>query len=424
MINRVIRQLWLDERAGTLTVTAVIFPMLLGFAGLGMDVTGWYMQKRDAQNLADMAAIEAAHTGHYYSDGDLTNLVADFMQSYGMNTSTDTLTVNSPPTSGDYAGDNRFKEIVVQRNVTLNFLSAFYGLTGGNLNVEVGARAVAGTVVIGTQCIVALDESADRALDFSGTATVVAECGVAANSTSDEAIYVGGNASLTADPAMAVGDISISGSATLTTNSPLQTFAEATEDPYSGLSVPPVSSCDVTVDTTIGDDAVMTPGRYCGDITVQGENITFQPGTYIIDGGDFKSNANSQFSGSGVTFILTGSTPSDIGTVSMNGSSSATLSAPSTGDYAGVVFFQDSNADYRGTNALFNGGSDLLFDGVIYFPSSDVTFSGGSSANPSCMQIFAATVEFTANSHIGNDEATCTSLNMGSSAQERVQLVE
>ncbi|MCJ9428594.1 TadE/TadG family type IV pilus assembly protein [Kordiimonas marina] len=420
MIRRFIK----DEGAGTLVMTAVLFPMILGFGGLGLDVTGWYMQKRDVQNLVDMAAIEAVHTGNYYSGSGLADKVNTFLTHYGLNASTDTVTFNSPPTSGDYVGKNGFMEVIISRKVTLNFLSAFYGLSGNNLTVNVAARAVAGTLIIGTQCIVALDKTADRALEFSGSAEVVAECGVASNSTSGQSIYVGGNASLTADPAMAVGDIVVSGSATLVTNSPLQTFAQPTKDPYANLPIPPISACDVTGATTVNNDQVMTPGRYCGDINVKGSNVTFEPGTYVIDGGSFIANAGAQFAGNGVTFILTGDTPSDVGTVSINGGSKADLVAPTSGDYEGILVYQDPKADYRTSTGKFLGGADLLFDGVIYMPSSDIQFSGGAASDPSCMQIFGATVTFEGSSTVGNSDAICQSLNMDVSPQIRIQLVE
>lgn len=420
-------RLWRDETAGMMTATAVLLPMILGFAGLGVDATGWYMNRRTVQNLSDMAAIEAVHTGHYFDGQTLADQVTTFLSDKGYDASRDSVTVNTPPLSGTYAGRSGFMEIIVRRQVQLNFISAFYNMVASDpVQVEVATRAVAGTLIIGTQCIVALDDTADRALDFSGTADVVADCGVASNSTSDESIYVGGNASLTADPAMAVGDIAVDGSATLVTNSPLQTFSEPVTDPYEDVTMPPVGPCDVTGSTSVLDNQVMTPGRYCGDIDIKGSNVVFEPGTYIIEGGDFVSNGGASFSGDGVTFILTGLTGDQVGSVQLNGGTTADLTAPTSGDYTGMLFVQDPDATYRGKKnaSIFAGGSNLLLDGVIYFPSTDVTFTGGAAADPSCLQVFGATIKFTGSSNIGNDDAICTSLDMQISPQVRIQLVE
>jgi len=424
MLLSKIRKFLKDESAGALTLTAVLMPMILGFAGMGLDATGWYMHKRSVQNLVDMAAIEAVHSGGYLADQALVSQVNNFLSDRGLDSSRDTLTLSSPPSAGDYVGRSGFTEIILRREVPLNFVNAFYAVTGEEAAVFVSSRAVAGTLIVGTQCIVALDETANRALSFSGNTEVSAGCGVASNSTSTEAIYLGGTAELTAALAMAVGDIEVGGGATLTTESPPQSYSQSINNPYDSLDIPSAGTCDYTGTTRARDDDILSPGRYCGDINVQGQNVVFDPGTYIIDGGDFGSNANAEFSGEGVTFILTGSTAADVGTVNMNGNTTAELSAPTSGDYQGILFFQDPIAEYRDTTALFNGGSNLLLDGVLYFPSGDISFNGGASADPSCLQIFGATVSFNGNSNIGNDETICDALDIDATTQFRVQLVE
>lgn len=408
-----------DIRGGMMTTTAVMMPVLIGFCGVGLDLTNWYMEKRIIQNLVDSGSLMAAHSVTILDQNELGLLVSEHLNNQGL-TGDDTLTVTNPPSAGIAIGRNGFVEVTIRRPAQALFLSYF-----GFNNVTVEARAVAGKLVIGDQCIVALDETVDRALNFTGTATVNADCGVMSNSSSSEAIYIGGSASLTADPAQAHGDILVSGSATLITNSPMQTFTDRLEDPYADLVIPPGSSCDFGPTNTSTNDT-LTPGRYCGDISVQGTNVTFEPGTYIIDGGDFNSNANAEFAGTGVTFILTGNSPSDIGNVTMNGNTDADLSAPTSGDYMGILFYQDPRAieDSTGNANKFNGGADLTLDGVVYFPSQGLTFTGGASASPACLQIIGKSVTFVGDSNIGSDSSLCTSYGIDQVDQERVQIVE
>lgn len=411
-----------------ITMTAIMLPAILGFAGLGLDVSGWYMERRAVQNLTDMAAIDTVHSGNNFTDADLEQQLSVFVASHGFDNSTDTLTLNSPPSAGKYAGQTGFYEIIVERDVTLNFLSAFYGVTGGTLDVTVAGRAVAGTLIVGTQCVVALDETEDRALNFTGNTIVGTDCGVSSNSVSTEAIYIGGGAELDTVSVQAVGDIEISGGGTLTSDTPPQSLSRAADDPYVDLPIPTDMGCDVSGNTSARDNDVLTPGRYCGDIRVQGQNVTFEPGTYVIDGGDFISNANSEAFGEGVTFILTGDTASDVGGISMNGASTATFSAPTDdgNPYEGILFYQDPIADYRtsGNEARFNGGVNLLMDGVLYFPRADLIFTGGSTADPSCLQVWGATVTFSGDSVIGNEDTICESMNLETSPQFRILLVE
>lgn len=421
-----IRKFLDDEQASTLTLTAVALPLFMGFAGLGLDASNWYLQKRTAQNLTDMAAIDAVHSGNYFEADALTAEVTSFLNDAGFNSETDTLAFNSPPTGGSYAGRNGFMEITVTRQVPLYFLNAFYGALGKEATVTVLGRAVAGTLTIGTQCVVSLDPNAARAIDVSGGATVNTDCGIAANSSASNAIDVSGSSSLTTASVQTVGDINVGGSATLNSTTPPQSLSSPAPDPYSDLDIPPISSCDATGKTTANNDDTLSPGRYCGDINVKGTNVTFDPGTYIIEGGSLTSNSGANFSGSGVTFIFTATTANGVGGVDMNGNTTASLSAPTSGTYQGILFYQDPIATYRKSSNIskFNGGSNLLLDGVIYFPSTDIVFNGGANADPSCMQIFAATVGFSGSSDIGNDDSVCTSLGLDTSPQQRIQLVE
>ncbi|MFC4349044.1 pilus assembly protein TadG-related protein [Kordiimonas lipolytica] len=423
-----IKRFWRDETAGMITLSAFMLPAILGFAGLGMDVSGWYMERRDVQNLTDMAAIDTVHSGNNFTDADLQAQVSTFLNDRGFDPARDTLTLNTPPSQGDYAGQTGFYEIIVSRNVELTFLSAFYAITGNSLTVNVSGRAVAGTLIIGTQCVVALDDTEDRALNFSGSTIVGTDCGVASNSVSEQAIYIGGNAELDTVSVQTVGDIEVSGGGVLTSDSPPQSLSTPADDPYTSLPIPTDMGCDVSGNTNVGDNDVMTPGRYCGNLRIQGENIVFEPGVYVIEGGDLIANANSEFSGEGVTFIFTGDTAGDVGSISMNGSATATLSAPTTdGDtYEGILVYQDPIADYRsaGVSAIFNGGVNLMLDGVIYMPRADITFTGGAQAEPSCLQVWGATVTFSGDSVIGNDDTICESMNLETSPQFRIMLVE
>lgn len=466
MTTRFIR----DESGGMITLTAFMFPMIIGFAGLGIDATSWYMERRILQNMADMGSLEGAHSSDYYTGDPLSTLVTTLLSKEGYHAATDTVVVSHPPISGGFIGDMGFVEVTTSRNVNLYMLSAFYGLMGETPTIVVSARAVAGDVVTGEQCIVALDETADGAMSFDGTADVDAACGVASNSTSSTAIDINGTANLTASPAQAVGDIDVAGSATLTTASPIQTYAPKVEDPYEGLAISTrypdgcgTSSSRVNENGPGGNDAIdfgtprvidngngevpaldenglqyldLKPGRYCGGLSlntkdyhvvlgVEEEQGGLATGEYIIDDGDFNVSAQTVVSGAGVSIFLTADIADDIGTINkVNGGADLTLSAPTEGEYKGILFYQDSRAT-TSTAAAFTGGAAMTFDGALYFPNSEITFTGGSSADPTCMQIIGKTVSFTGVSVIGNDPTICQSLGLaGTFEMIRVELVE
>jgi hypothetical protein len=144
--------------------------------------------------------------------------------------------------------------------------------------------------------------------------------------------------------------------------------------------------------------------------------MTLDPGVYVISGGDFKVNANADISGSGVMIYLT-----DGARVSMNGTATVKLSAATTGDYSGLLFFGD-RTDTGSTKNSFNGTADSELTGAIYFASQDVQFLGDFSGLDGCTQVVGLTVEWTGNANVSKD---CTAHGMKAiPATQLVKLVE
>jgi hypothetical protein len=120
----------------------------------------------------------------------------------------------------------------------------------------------------------------------------------------------------------------------------------------------------------------ISPGTYTSiSITGTGgsNNVVFSPGVYIIDGTGSGAGitipGNSTITGNGVTFYFTGSS-----TMNMTGTPTINLTAPGTsGQYPGVLFYQDP-ADTAAPS--FGGTSGSYYNGLLYFPTVQVTFYG------------------------------------------------
>lgn len=411
-----------DRKGGVYVMTGVMLPAILGFSALGVDASLWYLQRREYQTVVDNAAIAATYLA--IENASSTEIEDAAKEDAAKNDFTvggsNTLVINNPPTSGAYAGDSSYVEVTASGPADVHFIGAFMGKTA-----TIQARSVAGAVSVGEHCIIALDESANRALSFDGTANVVVDCGAAANSNSDEAMYLGGTVSLTASAAQAYGDISISNNATLNSNQPLQSLSQRVDDPYDYLTLPPDSPCDFNNLSVNGGTTTLSPGRYCNGLKITGADVTFEPGTYIIDAGDFEIAGTSSLVGDGVAFILTSDTANTIGTVKIAGGTTADLVAPSTGDYAGVLFFQDPAVSTSpNKSGIFTGGSNMALEGAIYFPSQEIEFTGGSGAAPACLQLIGNKVSFSGNGYIGSDASRCDDLNVKKISQIRVRVVE
>ena len=279
--------------------------------------------------------------------------------------------------------------------------------------------------------MLALDRNIDGALSFSGTAVTNINCGVGSNSRSGEAVAIAGSAMVDVDYIEAHGDIEIIGSATVITDTPPKPYSNYIRDPYADLDIPPPSPCDETELLRLtGASVTLDPGRYCGGISLNGGDVTFNPGVYIIDAGDFLADGIATLTGTGVTFILTADDPADIGNVRFSGGTVADLIAPSDegNPYAGVLFYQDRRAtSFRGPNLVVNflqGGADMDLQGAIYFPSQNITYTGGASSGAGCTQLIARGVKFSGNANLLNGEAECDALRVRSIVALRVALVE
>jgi hypothetical protein len=90
--------------------------------------------------------------------------------------------------------------------------------------------------------------------------------------------------------------------------------------------------------------------------------------------------------------------------VHLAGTADISLSAPTSGDYKDVLFYQDSDAP-DSLVAKFNGSADSELNGILYFPNNPVEFSG--NADPGgAISIIGRTVKFTGNTNLGGNPDT------------------
>jgi Flp pilus assembly protein TadG len=426
----------LRDRTGGIAVTlALTVPILVGAAGIGVETGLWYMTRRQAQTAADTAAVTGAlQLLRNQADAMASAAIADAARNGFPNAAPNSVTINNPPQSGSYAGNTHAVEAIVGRRVNPLF-TALFRSTGPTIM----ARAVAGLQLQGTACILALDSAASGAVTNSGNTYINSpNCIVAANSNNGTAITVGGNSTLIADTLWTVGGYSQSGSSTLTLGDTPHTQMWALNDPYAGLSVPgtasmgSVYSTSATNRTNSNTTHTYNPGRYTGqDLKVQG-TAYFNPGTYYLDGTNFSVDAqavircNCSGTGQGVTIVLTNSSGGAAGTVTINGGADVQLQAPSDSGnpYAGVLFYQDRNTPTSTGRSQFNGGANMVLNGALYFPSTELDFSGnnGSNVGSRCTELIARLITFIGTSTI--DASQCASYGTQTVSVNSVRLVE
>ena len=403
-------------RRGFVLVTMVVSAVaVLACVGLAVDTGYLQLVKSRMQTAADAAAMggvqEIKQNGPSHA---VEAAMADSaLNGFTNGVSSVSVTVNNPPATGFYTSDPTAMEVIVSQNVGTLFMSVL-----GFTSVRVRARSVARQGA-GSSCLYTLDRNANNAFAASGGVNVVVNCGIVVNSDSDRALTASGGAHVTATSISVAGDYASSGGAVLSP-APV-TGVEPENDPLAYLTPPPVGSWDHPSKTDISGGAVTTlhPGVYCKGIGISGgSRVTFEPGTYILLGGGLNISGGSIVSGTGVTFYNTFASGKPYGAISISGGTTVTFSAPTTGSLAGILFYQDPAAGNGPPNTL-SGGASSVFNGALYFPTTELSYSGGSAGNYTI--IVSKTISFSGGSTLN---ANYSSLPGGSPVKGSAALSE
>ena len=165
---------------------------------------------------------------------------------------------------------------------------------------------------------------------------------------------------------------------------------EVAPDPYAGaIPVPTSTACDFNNGNYNDANVTLAPGVYCGwhNFNNSNANVTFEPGLYILRNGGWNVNGGT-WDGEDVTFYF-----NDNGSaIQFNSGVSATMSAPSTGDYAGIFITEREGLNLR--NFILNDTRGFDFEGDIYLPSKNITMNGGATVRARRMKIIANTINF------------------------------
>ena len=400
-----------SRRAQTTVLVTVGLVAILGISALAVDVGELWTTRHLMQTAADagaLAGVDAITIGQTTLDeitiaADAATAQNGFTNDSGtaVNPSTVTVTVVNPPTSGPYANNTNAVQVTVAQVQPTFFMRVL-----GWKSVPVSTQATALTTS-GGSCVYALNPSASGTISFSGNGSMASSCGVYDDSNSSSALIVGGTSTLTAPLVGVVGGTTINGGGSSPPTSGIAAFG----DPLAWVPEPTGYSCSSFPGTTINGSTPVTlsPGTYCGGIKITSSyaNVTFDPGTYVIDGGGLTINGGT-VSGSGVTFYLTGvdkaaSNPQDYAGVNINGGT-VNLSAPcdnSGGGIEGMLFFQDRSIT-SGVGSVINGNTASTFTGAIYFPTTSLSYAGTSGADQ-YTYLVANTLTITGTTSIGNN---------------------
>ena len=210
-------------------------------------------------------------------------------------------------------------------------------------------------------CVIALDTVAPQSLFMSAASTLRAnKCGIYANSTHKRAIDVVAAASMASAATYSTGGyrgpISSYKPKPVTDSPPIK-------DPLINRAQPKVGKCKSLGKLTNGVH-VLEPGTYCGGIQTKGKvTLKLKPGVYVIKDGPLSIQGNSTLIGKNVGFYFTGNQA----VFNFGVSTQAQLTAPKTGDMAGILFFEDRSAP-SDREFIIRSKDAELFEGTVYLP--------------------------------------------------------
>jgi len=388
-----------DECGQVMVLICLSIIAIMGLIGVVVDVGFLQQQRNRMQTASDSAALAGAQEVNY---GDMVAAGKADAISNGFTDGQNNVTVaiNSPPTLGPSAGKAGYVESIVTTSEPTYFLQVL-----GFKNISVSARAVA-AIGNSPNCVYVMDPSASGALSVTGNIAIHTGCGLLIDSSSSSGLLASGNITITASTIGVAGGYSSTGNISMTPTP--KTGIVAAPDPLSYVQAPTVGSCAHNSYTLSGNTGSsgspkqLSPGVYCGGITVSGNSwLTFNPGTFILAGGGLQVSNNSVMTGAGVTFYNTTGTGGYKGIV-ISGNSTMNFTAPTTGTLAGILFFQDRTVASSGAASSIIGNSSSTFDGAFYFPTTALSYIGNSSTNGYSI-IVADKFILTGNATIGNN---------------------
>ncbi|WP_088344411.1 MULTISPECIES: pilus assembly protein TadG-related protein [Rhodomicrobium] len=411
-----------EERGSVAIMIGLAMTGLMGMVALGTEVTFIIYKQRQMQTIADGAAIGAAVA---LAKGNPTDYAMEARAIAATGSFVDgasgvVVTVNKPPATGSNVSTAGAVEVIVVQPQTLKLVSV---LSSAVFNVTARSVAIKGTG--GGFCVLTTDTTSGTGFSVSNGATVnLNQCGGAVNSSGSAALSVTGGSALNAKSMSVKGQSSVSGGGAVTisgTPNTVQINQAVTADPYASVAMTTPTGCANTNKVIAYSASVQTlnAGTYCGGLAIgNGANVKLNAGVYYIKTGSFAVTGGSTVNGTGVTIVMTKNT-SGYATTSIGNGSNVTLSAPTSGTFAGIVFFGDRTAPTTGINS-FIGGSTTNFTGALYFPTQQVIYSNGTSTVATCTQLVAYRVQFTGGASFNSNCGSAGTSAIGGAAASQI----
>ena len=388
--GRKFRRFLLNSSGNATIFVALAAVPMVACAGIAIDYLRGVRTYTELQQVADAGALAAASAKNVTGTTDQQKAKRAAIASSFINASlakvSDAVMVGSPVvTAATDAIDVQLNAKVKGSLINvLNLASSSDAELGGgggggtqagqtssnDINLSVHSKVVFSND--GYLCVLALNPTASDAIYLHGTPDLDASgCAVQANSNATVALKSQGNSSAVAKSFCAAGGKSGS-------FSPTPTNCPSRSDPLASLVLPTdATTCDHTNKVVKKTTAALTPGTYCGGISVSTKGVAnLSAGVYIIKNGNLDVDSQSTLNATtGVTFYLTGNS-----SISIQSGAVVTMKAPTTGTYQGMAIMQDRTTGIGNTNVIKSKGG-VNIEGIIYTPQQKLSVEANDDMN-------------------------------------------
>lgn len=354
-----------SQSGQVLPLIALSLAALMGFGGIGVDVG--YLEYRDQ---AQQAATDAAAAGGADAlvkagcpnrTAATTSADTDAANNGFSNAGTTAVTVVNPPSTGYFANNVCAVNVTIATTNVATFFARAFGYPTG---VTETTQATAVVTNAGNGCIYLLSPTVSS--NFNGGHLTATKCGALINDTA--------NFNGSTIDALSIG---YAGAAPNTNGA---TFPLGQPQPMMPVAdpCPEITGCNYLANNPQstancsdfhgnGYHGALIAGCY-NNLNLNGATVTMS-GLYTFNGSENFNGAN--ITGNGVTMYVT----ANASPPNFNGTSQATMTAMTTGNTAGVLYYQvPSNSGSPNFN-----GSSVNYSGLIYAPTpTSINFNGAS----------------------------------------------
>lgn len=315
-----------DRHGGVAIIAGLTLPALVLGVGAAVEYASLAARHSKLQVAADEAALAATQQLRLINNNDsVVNSIAR------------SVIASSAPTPQGGATSVTTNILEKRTSVRVSINETVGSLLGRLLSMPTMRLAVTSTAKLsGTAklCLVTLDPDKGKAMNIEKGSSITAEgCAIYSNSAHKQGLSAK-DAQATAGLICSVGGVDQK-NATLSP-SPL-TDCPRISDPLASIARPNVGSCTAT-DLKISTAQTLYPGTYCKGIEVKGAGqLTLMPGVYVLDNGPLIVSGSATLTGQNVGVFFTGAA----GGMRLDPDTTISLTAPKTGEMAGLLFFED-----------------------------------------------------------------------------------